>query len=173
MRQCWSHTRLQHTNNGIRNKKIVHGLGGTGLCCPVRATARRIKYLRLKGAKCTVSSASIYVQNGRTAIKAKQITDTIRQSMNVNFHRTGISPDEVSARSLRADGANALLCGKVDKNLIQMLGQWHSDAMIRYLHMKAQPIVQHFAAKMYNNGTYSFPPNETVPLLYDDADDDE
>jgi hypothetical protein len=44
--------------------------------------------------------------------------------------------------------------------------------MIRYLHMQAQPIVQNFAAKMYNNGTYSFLPNETVPLLDDDADDD-
>jgi hypothetical protein len=34
--------------NGIRNEKIVHGLSGIGLCCPVRATVRRIKYLRLQ-----------------------------------------------------------------------------------------------------------------------------
>jgi hypothetical protein len=92
--------------------------------------------------------------------------------MIVNFHRTGISPDEVSARSLCAGSGMALLCGKVDKNLIQMLSRWHCDAMIRNLHMQAQPIVQNFAAKMYNNGTYSFIPNETVPLLDDDADDD-
>jgi hypothetical protein len=117
--------------NGIRNEKIVHGLSGTGLCCPVRATARRIKYLRLQAARCTVPIASIYARNRRTAIKAKQITDTIRQAIIVNFHRIGISPDEVSACSLRAGGAMALLCGKVDKNLIQMLGRWHSDAMIR------------------------------------------
>jgi hypothetical protein len=67
----------------------------------------------------------------------------------------------------------ALLCGKVDKNLIQMLGGWYSDAMIRYLHMQTQPIVQHFAAKIYNNGTYSFLPDETVPLLDNNANDDE
>jgi hypothetical protein len=117
--------------------------------------------------------ASIYVRNWRTAINAKQITDTVRQAMIVNFHRMGISPDEVSARSLRAGGAMALLCGKVDKNPIQMLGRSHSDAMIRYLHMQAHPIVQHFTAKMYNNGTYSFLPYETVPLLDDDPNDDE
>jgi hypothetical protein len=29
--------------NGIMNEKIVHGLSGTGLYCPIRATARRIK----------------------------------------------------------------------------------------------------------------------------------
>jgi hypothetical protein len=154
-------------------KKIVHGLSGTGLCCPVRATARRIKYLRPKGAKYTVPIASIYVCNRRTDMKANNITNTIRQAMIVNFQRTDISPNEVSTRSLRAGSAMALLCRKVDKNLIQMLGRWHSDAMIRYLHMQAQPIVQHIAAKMYNNGTYSFLPDKTVPLLDDDADDDE
>jgi methylphosphotriester-DNA--protein-cysteine methyltransferase len=59
---------------------------------------------------------------------------------------------------------------KVDMNFIQILGRWRSDAMIRYLHMQAQPIVQHFAAKMYNNGNYSFLPDETVPLLDEDAE---
>jgi hypothetical protein len=42
--------------------------------------------------------------------------------------------------------------------------------MIRYLHMQAQPIVQHVAAKMYNTRNYSFLPNETVPLLNEDVD---
>jgi hypothetical protein len=156
--------------NGIRNEKIILGLSGTGLCCPVRATGRRIRYLRRHNAKCTVPIASLYVRNRRTAIKAQQITATVRHAMTVNFHRTGITANDVSARSLRAGGAMALLCGKVDMNLIQMLGRWHSDAMIRYLHMQAQPIVQHFAAKMYNNGNYSFLPDETVPLLDEDAE---
>jgi hypothetical protein len=93
--------------------------------------------------------------------------------MIINFHLTGISHDEVSAGSLRACGAMALLCGKVDKNLTQTIGRWHSDAMILYLHMQAQPIVQHFAAKMHNNGTYSLVPDKAVPLLDNDADDDE
>jgi hypothetical protein len=160
-------------NNGIRNEKIVHGISATGLCCPVRATSQRINYLHLKGAKCTAPIASIYVRNRRTAIKAKQITDTIRQATIVNFHRTGIIPDEVSSQYLRAGGAMALLCGKIDKDLIQMLGQWHINTIICYLYMQARPIVQHFAAKIYNNGTYSFLPDESVPLLEDDTDNDE
>jgi hypothetical protein len=140
--------------NGTRNDKIVHGLSSTGLCCPVRATARRIKYFRLKGVNCTVPIASIYVHNRRTAINAKHITNIIHQAIIAKSHCTGISPDEVSTRLLRAGGAMALLCGKVDKNLIQIIGRWHSDAMICYLHMQAQPTAQHFPAKMYNTGTY-------------------
>jgi hypothetical protein len=45
--------------------------------------------------------------------------------------------------------------------------------MMQYLYMQAQPIVQHFAAKMYNNGTYSLLQDETVPLLDSDANDDD
>jgi hypothetical protein len=94
----------------------------------------------------------------------------MQNAMTVDSRRTGIAADEVSARSLSTGSAMALLCGKVEMNLIQILGRWNSYAMIRYLHMKTQPIVQHFAAKMYNNGNYSFLPDETVPILDDDAE---
>jgi hypothetical protein len=91
--------------------------------------------------------------------------------MTANVHQTRVQANEISARSLRAGGAMALLCGKVNVDLIQILGGWHSDAMIRYLHMKAQPVTQNFAATMYNHGTYEFLPDEKVPINDVDHDD--
>jgi hypothetical protein len=91
--------------------------------------------------------------------------------MTVNVHRTGVQAHEISARSLRAGGAMALLCGKVDFDLFRILGRWHSDAMTRYLHMQAQPVTQNFAATMYNHGTYEFLPDEMVPINDVDHDD--
>jgi hypothetical protein len=38
----------------------------------------------------------------------------------------------------------ALLCGRIDHNTISILGRWHSDAMIRYLHLQAKPLMKHF-----------------------------
>ena len=43
-----------------------------------------------------------------------------------------------------------------------MLGRWHSDAMMRYLHQQAQPIMKQSAKAMFNDGNYSFLPDETV-----------
>jgi hypothetical protein len=37
--------------------------------------------------------------------------------------------------------------------------------MMRYLHVQAQPIIECYAAKMFNNGTYTFQPDETVPII--------
>jgi hypothetical protein len=151
--------------NGTRDKKLVQGLSGDSKCCPVTATARRIKYHRAKNSKQTVRIASYYRAHRRTNIRAKDITDTLRHAMTMNYHCTGIHANEISARSLRAGGAMAMMCSKIDLNNIHMMGRWHSDAMIRYLHVQAQPIIERYAAKMFNNGTYTFQPDETVPII--------
>jgi hypothetical protein len=154
--------------NGTRGEKMIHSRSGDSLCCPVRATVRRLKHLRLHNAKSSTTIASYYRGNRRIAVKARDVTDTLRSAMTANVHRTGVQAHEISARSLRAGGAMALLCGKVDFDLIRILGRWHSDAMIRYLHMQAQPVMQNFASTMFNNGTYDFLPDATVPII--DAD---
>jgi hypothetical protein len=151
--------------NGTRDKKLVQGLSGDSKCCPITATARRIKYHRAKNSKQTVSVASYYRAHRRTNIRGKAITDTLRHAMTVNYHRIGIHANEISARSLRAGGAMAMMCSKIDLNNIRMMGRWHSDAMMRYLHVQTQPIVKRYAAKMFNNGTYTFQPDETVRII--------
>jgi hypothetical protein len=64
----------------------------------------------------------------------------------------------------------ALLHGKVDLSNIRMMGRWHSDAMMCYLNVQAQPILGNYSARMFNEGTYSFLPDKTVPIIdvYDD-----
>jgi hypothetical protein len=57
----------------------------------------------------------------------------------------------------------ALMCGRINHNTIQMLGRWHSDTMIRYLHLQAKPLMRQFTVTMFNRGTYSFLPTDTVP----------
>jgi hypothetical protein len=59
----------------------------------------------------------------------------------------------------------SLLHGRVDLSNIWMMGPWHSDAMMRYLHVQAHPILGNYSAHMYNEGNYSFLPDETVPII--------
>jgi hypothetical protein len=143
-------------NNGRPNEKLVHGRSGNGLCCPVKATARQLHYHRQKKCKASTPLASYYRGGRRIPIKATDVTQVLRDAMTLNYHRTGIAADEVSARSLRAGGAMALMYGKVDTDHIRMLGRWHSDAMMRYLHMQARLVVGGYAAVMFNRGTYTF-----------------
>jgi hypothetical protein len=87
--------------NGTRDEKLVQGLSSDSKCCPVTATARRTKYYRSKHSKQTVSIASYYRAHRRSNIRAKDITDTLRHAMTMNYHRTGIHANEISAYRFR------------------------------------------------------------------------
>ena len=52
----------------------------------------------------------------------------------------------------------ALLCGNIDSDTIKLVGRWASDAMMRYLHQEAQPIMKRLAVTMLARGDYSFLP---------------
>ena len=56
----------------------------------------------------------------------------------------------------------ALLVGKFDPDIIQILGRWRSDEMFRYLHLSAEPIMKNFAVKMLN-ADYIIAPSQLVP----------
>jgi hypothetical protein len=55
----------------------------------------------------------------------------------------------------------ALLCGNIDHNTIRMLGQWHSDAMVRYLHLQAKLLMRKFTPASHHpfSTTTNFHPN--------------
>jgi hypothetical protein len=126
---------------------------------------RRVLLHQRHKASLTTPVVSFYWGNRCILVKAKDVTEVLRHVMRINIHRTGIEPLEISARSLRAGGAMALLHGKVDLSNIRMMGRWHSDAMLRYIHVQAHPTLGNYAARMFNEGTYSFLPDETVPII--------
>jgi hypothetical protein len=143
----------------------VHGRSGGSLCCPVRATVRRILYHCQNKCKSSIPLASYYRNGRRVPIKVKDVTDTLRLVMTMNNHRTGIAANEVSARSIQAGGAVDLLHGQVDMDHIRMMGRWHSHAMMRFLYMQARCVVGCYAVAVFNRGSYTFLPDETFPII--------
>ena len=75
----------------------------------------------------------------------------------------GFLPSDVTARSLCAAGTQALLLGQVDTDVIRLIGRRCSDAMLRYLHVQAFPLMRDYASIMLQAGTYNLIPNQYVP----------
>jgi len=74
-----------------------------------------------------------------------------------------LRPDmEVSVRSLHTSGAMALLCARVDTDIIRLLGRWHSDDTLRYLHVPSFPLVAPLASQMLCQCTYTLIPNNAL-----------
>ena len=127
--------------NGVRGEVIGLGISGDSLLCPVRALGRRIIHLRSQNAPLTTPLAMVYHQNKWKKITSASITSTLRDTVRFLGHDLGFLPADVSARCLRAAGANALLLAKIDPDVIRLIGRWRSNEMLRYLHVQAAPLM--------------------------------
>ncbi len=127
--------------NGVRGEVI--GLGCTGdYFSPVKALQRRIRHLLENNATPDTLLAS-YFQAKWFRITPAQITTALRSAVaTFDPNALGFNPTDVSARSLRAAGAMALLCAHVDTDIIRLVGRWRSDEMLCYLHVQApEPVM--------------------------------
>ena len=150
--------------NGIPNEVIKLGRSGDPFCCPTLALARRVIHLRSNNAPPHTPLARVFLASGTTkGVTPSVITHHLRMAVRFLGTDLGFIPSEVSARSLRAGGAMALLVAEVDTDVIRLLGRWRSDEMFRYLHLTAEPIMRHFAERMLNSD-YTISPNQLVPM---------
>jgi len=150
--------------NGVPNEVIKLGRSGDPYCCPTLAIIRRVLHLRSNNAPPHTPLARVFLASGTTSsVKPSDITSHLRSAVRFLGFGLGFTAQEVSARSLRAGGAMALLVSKVDTDIIQILGRWRSDEMLRYLHLTAEPIMRNFAQKMLN-ADYTISPHQHVPM---------
>lgn len=88
------------------------------------------------------------IQTGRCdgcgwfTIQIREITVGLQDTCQHYGNRMGIQPEDISACTMQAGGNMALLLGNIDYNKVQLLGCWHSNKMITYLHTPARLLVQ-------------------------------
>jgi hypothetical protein len=151
--------------NGVRGEVIGLGRSGNPVFCPVFACTRQIAHLRTYRSPITTPLAAYYTSPALTLISPADITATLRCATAIIGPSVGFLLSDISARSLGAAGAMALLCAHVDTNVIRLLGRWRSDEMLRYLHVQAEPVMRDFARRMLTGGSFTLLPNQDVPML--------
>jgi len=148
--------------NCVPGEVIGQGCSGSITACATKAIARRVLHLREHNAPPDVPLCCFW-QHGRWyTITSAMVTDALRQSVAVLGPSIGLLPEDVSSKSLRAGGAMAMLCAGIDPNRTQLLGRWRSDAMLRYLHVQAYPLISDIAPKMLAGGVYTLLPGPNV-----------
>lgn len=153
--------------SGVRGEVIGLAHSGNPQFSPTICLARRVQHLRAHNAPPETPLASVWDTQTQTfkPVRAADITDSLRMTCNLVGTQFGFLAKDISARSLRAAGAMALLCAHVDTDLIRLIGRWRSDAMLRYLHVQAEPVMRDFSARMLNHGAFTLLPNSDVPMF--------
>jgi hypothetical protein len=142
---------------------VGHGRSQHPVACPVLTLIRRVRHLRAHQAP-PETPLHTFFQFGRTHhVLAADLTAALRLAAAELFPVLGIPPAEISARSLRAGGAMAMLCARVDTDTIRLIGRWRSDEMLRYLHLQALPHTRSIAASMVSHGAFTFRAGQDIP----------
>ena len=139
--------------NGTENEIVGHARSGHATTCPVLALIRRCLHLRSHPTLPTTPLCTVYqTPITATPITPFLLTTLLRRSAALLHSTLGLDPADISARSLRAGGAMALLNAQVDSNVIKLIGRWRSDEMLRYLHLQAYPQMRTYAPRMAGGG---------------------
>jgi hypothetical protein len=141
--------------NSVRSETVGLGLSGDPFTCPVLAIARQVTHLHSHNAPPKTPLCTFYSNNKAHYVTSSDITITLKASVRALGTVLGFDQTEVSARSLQAGGAMALLCAQVDSNTIKLLGRWRSHEMLRYLTVQAAPVMRDFAKRMLQGGQYT------------------
>ena len=125
---------------------IAHTRSNNVLCCPVSAATCQLLLHRSHFGHLNlhfdgnVKLASYYSsQHVNMPVKASMVTRTLRVHAAALEPITGIAPNNLSACSLWAGGAMALLQGGCNPSVIKLLAPWKSDTMMRYMHQQSLP----------------------------------
>jgi len=143
---------------GVWGELISQSTSGHPTWCPVKALINQIKHLRTHNAPKTTPLYTFYDRHQCT-IDNTTFTFQLRLTTTVIGAAYGISAVDISIRSWRASGAMALLCARVDTDIIHLLGCWRSNEMLRYLHVQAFPLLALLATQMLQNGNFHLMPN--------------
>ena len=151
--------------NAVPGEKVGHARSGHAYACPVRALIRRTLALRQDQARPDTPLYEVRENNQTRSVAPHHVTAMLRISAAATFLTVGIDPATISARSLRAGGAMALLCAQVDTDIIRLVGRWRSDEMLRYLHIQAYPLMHTFARAMTVQGSFTLLPGQNIPAV--------
>ena len=122
------------------------------------AIRRRVAHLRQHGA--TPDTHLVTVFNGATwsTVCSVEITAALRAATTRIGPQVGFTPEDVSAQSMRASGAMALIMTCVDTDTIRLVGRWRSNVMLRYLHTTTQTFTEGLASRMVQHRDYALIP---------------
>jgi hypothetical protein len=95
--------------NGVRGEVIGLSHSGDSQLSPTRMLARRVIHLRTHNDSVNTPLSRVYMPNGRTkSVKTADITAALQRAVTYLGPTLGFLPSDVTARCLRAAGANAM-----------------------------------------------------------------
>ena len=104
-----------------------------------------------------------YHKNKWSTVHSTEITKVPCVALNIYRLQVFFSPEDTRTCSMHAAGAMEILIDRVYTNTIRLVGIWHSDTMMIYLHTTKQNFTSGMEVRMVQYRYYAIiPPTHGV-----------
>ncbi|EJK60709.1 hypothetical protein THAOC_18890, partial [Thalassiosira oceanica] len=162
-----AHLNFSDQKNKHRNEKIGQKRTSHKTASPTVAIAEQVIHLRNNKAPPSTPLCAFNERGQWFVVTSEMLTSLLRRAVRA-CPECGLVESDISARSLRATGAMAMLCGGVDPCRIKLFGRWRSDELLTYLHVQAEPLYRDISETMLRGGDYQFVPGAAAYHTYHD-----
>jgi len=164
------HLNFKDQKNHHRSERVGQKDSGHPTASPTVAIADQVCHLRTHGASPTTPLCAFKEGRSWFVVTSTMITALLREAVAA-CPGCGLTTTDISARSLRASGAMAMLCDGLSTDHIKLFGRWRSDELLTYLHVQAEPVYREVSARMLRGGVYNFVPGTRAYAAFADQPD--
>ena len=123
--------------NGVRGKNIGHKASWDPLLCKNSSLLRRVLHFRANKATSSNPLARVMTLTWWWEyITPKMISNNLKFTIIFCGPNLGFESKDVSACSLCTAGTMALLCARVDRDIINLIDRWRSNKILHCLHVQ-------------------------------------
>jgi hypothetical protein len=139
--------------NRVKGKCTGYGCSTSTTLCPLLSVAHQVVHLNLHKAKPDQPLCSYYHTVSKTYhyLTSQDIILLLHASALYHLHFC-VNPASVECHSLHTSSAMSLFSCRFDVLLIKLVGYWHSDAVLCYLHVQSCPIMSGLSKLMLAGG---------------------
>ena len=152
--------------NGIKGKHISQRHTTSATLCLILTVAHWVAHLNLHKARPHQPLCS-YHHTASSSYLNLAFQDIIQELQASALHHLHVcvNPSSVERHSLCPSNAMALFSCRVDSVVVNHVGCWCWDAMLRYLHVQSCPIISRLSKLMLAGGNFQlFAKTATMPL---------
>lgn len=156
---------FESQKNKDKFKTICMHRSNRSVLCPVRAWAAVVQRVRsYKDSKDNSQVNLVMNKTGKLSyISSTQIRTKLRAAAaTIGAQELGFEVKEIGCHSLRSGSAMAMYIGGVPVTTIQLIGQWKSDAFLRYIREQVDCFTLNVSSMMTKTDSFFTIPDPAV-----------
>jgi len=147
---------FEHQKRQDKNDTVTQEATGDSVLCPVCFAAGLVRCIGSYPGTSSSTNISAYMSNGSVDhVTSQQVINALCNALGaIGETRLGIAKHELGTHSIRLGAAMAMYLGECPVYTIMLIGQWSSNAFLRYIRKQVMEFSHNVSKRMLTFQTF-------------------